>query len=417
VTLLPIPMFFSDQQIEHAIVQSGAQMIIHSADDRVSIWADKASITSSPLLAYAISPLKQLKQAELPELTAKITFTSGSTGQPKGVCLSNQQQLKVANALLQRTSLLAARHLSIIPFSTLLENIAGIYAPLLSGGCVIAISQKTLGFNGNSGFDLQALLTTISLCQPNSMILLPELLLALVGAVSQGWQAPVSLRFIAVGGSHVSESLLAIAQQSGLPVYQGYGLSECSSVVSLNSASNSKPQSIGQALDPVSIRIEQGEIVVSGSCFLGYVGQKQTWNQNEVFTGDLGHVDDEGYLYINGRKKNVLISSYGRNINPEWIEGELLANGLLKQCVVFGDAKPYCTALIRPRDNATSDTDIQSWIDKINSQLPEYAQVKNWFSLDSDMTFAQGLMTSNGRPIRTAIFEYYQRQIEQLYEG
>jgi len=120
-------------------------------------------------------------------------------------------------------------------------------------------------------------------------------------------------------------------------------------------------------------------------------------------------------LYINGRKKNLLISSYGRNISPEWIEGALLSDGLFKQCVVFGDQKPNCIALISLRNNAITEESINDSIKKVNCSLPDYAKVKNWVVLPKLMRFSKGTMTSNGRPVRDVIFKQYQTTINQLY--
>ncbi|NOQ76667.1 MAG: AMP-binding protein [Methylococcaceae bacterium] len=413
ITLLPLPRFFSEQQLQHAIQQAGATAVLHHKGDRVEGLVEMIK-QRDLVLTLTLTDIKTTT-AQLPEQTAKITFTSGSTGQPKGVCLSEQQQLSVAKSLLQTTKLTAPRHLSILPFSTLLENIGGIYAPLLSGGTIIALSQETLGFNGSNGFELKKLITIISDYEPESMILFPELLLALIGAINQGWLPPKSLQFIAVGGSKVSASLLQDAEKLGLPVYQGYGLSECASVVSLNSPSESRPSSVGKVLSHVNIAIEQGEIVVSGNTFLGYVNEPNSWLNLQVFTGDLGFFDQDNYLHISGRKKNVLISSFGRNINPEWLESELLSNGLLQQCVVFGDAKPYCVALVYPRDITCDNQTIETWIDRVNQSLPDYAQIKKWAYLKEPLSFTNGLMTSNGRPVRNAISHEYSALIEKLY--
>jgi len=415
MTLLPLPAFFSEQQLKHALSESGATAVIHQKNDSITSLME-VSESKDFGLGFVLTTIDS-NSKPLPYETTKITFTSGSTGLPKGVCLSNEQQVRVAQSLLQATELSAPRHLSILPFSTLLENIGGIYSPLLAGGTIIALPQASLGFNGSNGFDLKSLLSVISQYQAESLILLPELLMALVSAVSQGWKAPPSLRFIAVGGSKVSAELLHQATQCGLPVYEGYGLSECGSVVSVNSPSDIRTGSVGKVLSHLKVSIENDEIVVSGNAFLGYINEPDSWYQDKVYTGDLGYFDEEHYLHINGRKKNLLISSFGRNINPEWVESELLANGLLQQSVVFGDAKPYCIALVYPRVSATTNEDIQDWIDKVNHTLPNYARIEQWLRLIEPMSFNSSLMTSNGRPIRENILKYYAELIEQLYEG
>lgn len=416
VTLLPLPKFFSEQQINHALTSSGATALIHAENDQIKSDLSLNNLTEL-CSGYVLSHIEHHHDVALPKGTNKITFTSGSTGQPKGVCLSLEQQLNVAESLLEASELRNSRHLSVMPYSTLLENIGGIYAPLLSGGTVFCMSNKALGFNGQSGFDLPVLLSCINTYKPSSMILLPELLLALVSAVKQGWLPTDSLEFIAVGGSKVSASVLEQAEESGLPVYQGYGLSECGSVVSVNSPKNRLVDSVGKPLPHTYVEIEQGEIVVSGNAFLGYIDQESTWYQDKVYTGDLGSIDQAGFLHIEGRKKNLIISSYGRNISPEWIEGELLANGMLKQCVVLGDAKPFCSALIYPRSESTSNTEISQWIEVINQGLPDYARVKQWVRLQQPLTFDDELLTSNARPVRENILSHFKTTIDTLYRG
>jgi long-subunit acyl-CoA synthetase (AMP-forming) len=421
ITLLPLPSFFSEQQLNHAIKQSGAVAIILAASDteasgKLSMHLGKQTELSSVHSSLVICDTANHDTIPLPQHTQKITFTSGSTGQPKGVCLSYLSQINTSRSLLSATGLESIRHIAILPFSTLLENIAGIYAPLLSGGQIIALPQNLLGFNGSQDFDLTTLLKAISTYQPSSFILLPELLTATLGAIGRGWSVPNSIDFIAVGGSKVSQHLLQAAQLAGLPVYQGYGLSECASVVSLNNAKHSNVETTGRVLDHLKVVIEQGEIVVLGNAFLGYINQEETWYQDKVYTGDLGSLDAQGCLHITGRKKNVLVSSFGRNISPEWVESELLSNGLLSQCVVFGDAEPFCIALVTARNDEICEQDIDQWVAQVNQGLPDYAQVQAWQILPSPMTVKAGLITTNGRPVRHKINQTYQDIIQRLYQ-
>ena len=414
IALLPIPQFFSEQQIQHSIQQAGACGVIHQSGDRIAMLFPQEEV----LLAFEgfiLSPLKK-GTARLPNGTSKITFTSGSTGDPKGVCLSNQQQLSVAKALQQILPTSLKRHLSVIPFSTLLENLTGVYVCLLNGGTLISSSAKALGFNGSSGFQLSNLLSQIELHQPNSMILLPELLTALVDHIAMGWTLPESVEFIAIGGSKVPVALLEKANQYAVPVYEGYGLSECASVVSLNLPESRQIGSVGKLLPHVSIEIENDEIVISNNAFLGYVNEPDSWYQDYVKTGDLGFIDEAGYLFIDGRKKNLLISSFGRNINPEWVESCLLASRLLQQCIVLGDARPYCIALLTVVQDEVSDQQIQTWITQVNQTLPDYAQLKNWLRIPKPFCVENGLLTSNGRLKREAISDYYQLEVNNLYQ-
>jgi len=243
----------------------------------------------------------------------------------------------------------------------------------------------------------------------------PELLLALLNACSKGWKAPESLTFIAVGGAKVAPALIAAAREQGLPVYEGYGLSECSSVVCLNSPGEDRIGSVGKPLEPFNIYTQKGEIHIPNSSFLGYVNDPVSWRQKDLATGDLGHIDSEGFVFIEGRRGNRLISSFGRNISPEWIESELLAGPLLAQAVVIGDAQPYCTALIYPRQTDASQDEIEQWIESVNQHLPDYGRIRRWRRLAEPMSPANHLMTSNGRPRRAAIEQHFGNEILALY--
>ena len=110
-----------------------------------------------------------------------------------------------------------------------------------------------------------------------------------------------------------------------------------------------------------------------------------------------------------------MISSFGRNISPEWVESELLASGLLQQVLVLGDGRPYCTALIWSANSRLSRRQLQAELDRVNGALPDYAQVRDFYLMPEPMTLINGLLTENGRPRRARTEQCYQTQIEQLY--
>ena len=376
IRVVPVPLFFSTAQIKHTIASSGATALVSDQQNIEKLIGARAGQAFCGMTS--LYTLEESESADLPEGTQKITFTSGTTGSPKGVCLSAEQQVAVATAIAAVASDGNPKHLCVLPLSTLLENLAGVYAPLLSGGSVTAPSLADVGLAGSSGLDIKQFLHCITEHQPNTMILVPEILNALTEATECGWRPPSSLHFVAVGGGKVSPELLRRARAAGLPANEGYGLSECASVVTLNVPGADHIGSVGRPLPHVSIEIEQDEIVVRGSQFLGYAGQPDSWNAACVRTGDLGHIDEDGFVFVSGRAKNQLISSFGRNISPEWVESELLAGPLLQQAVVIGDARPYCVALVEPRNAATTDADIDTWIRSANQKLPDYARVVDW---------------------------------------
>ena len=190
------------------------------------------------------------------------------------------------------------------------------------------------------------------------MVLVPELLVAWVKELQAcGNRAPDSLRFIAVGGAPVSPRLATAAWEQGLPVYEGYGLSECSSVVSVNRPDARRAGTVGLPLSGVEVAIDEGEIVVSGPTVMrGYVDEPQT--SGSWHTGDLGHFDPDGFLIVTGRKDNVIVTAAGRNINPEWVEDIIAADNSVRRCVVVAYEREL-VALIIPATPQSAATPLQ----------------------------------------------------------
>ncbi len=408
ICLLPLPDYFTTAQLTHAIRSSGIQYILTDQDRDLDAILPELKLQrvyeySSHLCFLGTEEIDTA--VELPRGTQKITFTSGSTGQAKGVCLSKAQQISQASALVESTGILEPVHLCALPLSTLLENIAGIYAPLLAGGLVHLPSLNELGYQGSRLIDPQAFLNCLSNIKPDTLILIPQLLGLLVQAARQGWSVP-SFKFVAVGGSKVSAELIGQARQLGIPAYEGYGLSECASVVSLNTPLKDRSGTCGQVLNSQQVTIKNGEVLISGNTMLGYIGDSESWYPSQVHSGDLGHLDNQGYLHIDGRCKNILISSYGRNISPEWVESELLASPLLSEAVVFGDSQPCCVALVYPTTSAVSDDQISQVIHEANRKLPDYARIRAWQRLSEPLSSLPDLMTSNSRPRREQIQKF-----------
>ena len=423
ICTVPLPWFFSAEQMTHAIQDAGVDLLLCDQPLQLEQLLNQYRLSPEAEVHYMVAGkvLTQFKLATkanlaLPNDTSKITYTSGTTGKPKGVCLSNASIQAVAQALLKATHARADdQHLSILPLSTLLENIAGLYVPLLAGATAMLYNAKQVGLSGASGLDVQTMMKILHASQASTLILTPELLNALVSALEAGVACPSSLRFIAVGGATVAPSLLQRAQALNLPVYEGYGLSECASVVALNTEHARRIGSVGKPLPHLTVSFAQdGEILITGALFLGYLGGTQTQLDTAWATGDIGYKDDEGYLHITGRKKNIFITSYGRNVAPEWVERELTLMPAIAQVALFGEAKPFNTAVVVPNAKATP-TDIQAAIDSVNTNLPDYAKVSQWLLADAPFTLKNQQLTANYRLRREVIWQYYQAKINDLY--
>ena len=405
VVHVPLPVFFTPQQIAHALRVAGVDSLLtvpalaqHWPQAEAHDW----DVVGTPLRCLRL-PAAGLP---MPAGTAKLTFTSGTTGTPKGVCLSAQAMQRVTDGLVQALEPLdIRRHLCALPLAVLLENIAGVMAPLARGAECIVPPLAELGLTGSSGFDPARFHAAVERFQPHSLILLPQMLRAWTGwLLQQGLRAPTSLRLVAVGGAAVGAPLVLAARQVGIPAHEGYGLSEGASVQTLNLPGADRPGSAGQALPHARLRVNaHGEIEIAGSLFSGYLGEaaspREWWP-----TGDLGEIDPDGFVHVRGRLKHVLITAFGRNVSPEWVETALRSGPTLAQAVVFGDGEPALSAVVWPLA-AVSDAQIQAGIDAANQTLPDYAQVRHWVRAQAGFSADTGLATANGRPQRSAILD------------
>ncbi len=135
----------------------------------------------------------------------------------------------------------------------------------------------------------------------------------------------------------------------------------------------------------------------------------------EYATGDLGHIDDAGHIRLAGRSKNLLITSFGRNISPEWVEASLLAQPAILQAVVCGEARPWLAAIIVPMPGASGDA-VAAAIAAANASLPDYARICGWLA-SPPFTLENGLATGNGRPKRDAILARHAAEVATLYRN
>lgn len=370
----PLPSFFTKSQTFHVLQSASISHIL------------------SP---EGLRDVSGSSNVQLPKGTAKVTFTSGTTGTPKGVCLPKSAMENVASSIVEVLgNEFVGTHSCVLPLAVLLENVAGVYAGLMAGCTIELTSLKTFGTKYENLHDY------LKDKKATSIILVPEILRSLMAQISKKGVLP-TLQFIAVGGSKINPVLIEQARSMGLPVYEGYGLSECGSVVSLNTPQNDKVGSVGRLLPHVKARIHDGEIQIKNPGFLGYIGKIAPDLLN---TGDLGTIDENGFLSVTGRKKNVLITSYGRNVSPEWVEATLLTQPTIAQAVVYGDAKPHLSALIVP---SQTDVDIQEAVSQANALLPDYAQIQE-FQIVSPFTIADGTLTGTGRPRREQILDKMQ---------
>lgn len=393
-TIVPLPDFFAVGQWRHIVADAGIGAIVTTAEGR-----DRLAALPTPILVVdgaAAAPLPK------PRASRRIIYTSGTTGAPKGVILT---ETNIAASLAGLAKAVDAAtsdvHLSVLPFALLLEQLAGVLLPLGCGARIHIASSA------------QAALDEAEAFGATTSVLVPQLLDAWVGLLLQTRRrAPSRLRFIAVGGAPVGTALANAAWNLGLPVYEGYGLSECCSVVAVNRPGERRPGSVGWPLDGVAVAVEDGEIVVRGPTVMaGYLGGQPV---NGIWrTGDAGRLEPDGTLVVLGRRDDVVVTANGRNIHPEWIEPMLRADPAIHACAVVGGDNGLCAAILP----ATAEpVDWRRVLRTRTADAPDYARPACHELLTPAEVVAHALFTVDGRPRRRRIAQFLKERAMNFYD-
>ena len=260
-TIVPVPIFFSEGQRDHLIRDAGVS--------RVIVTDAEAPQTN----LNGIYRLKELQASEFPAQDGGglVIYTSGSTGNPKGVRLLSSQALWSAETLAKAIGASSEdKYLSVLPLPLLLELICGIVIPVLVGGSVHydGAAAQSVGVGAPCN-----IAEAFERARPTTSVLVPQLLALYAGQLmAAGERPPKELQFVAVGGAAVPPALAQAARQLGIPAYEGYGLSECASVVAVNRPGACREGTVGQPLPGLDVTIEDGEIVVQGPTIMdGYL--------------------------------------------------------------------------------------------------------------------------------------------------
>ena len=313
-----------------------------------------------------------------------IVYTSGTTGKSKGVMLTQCNLYSNIEAVLYEEGP-GLVFLSVLPvhhaFCLTMDWLNGFWM-----GSVLCINDN-----------LRHMIRNISIYNPDVMLMVPLMLetiykrLKSLGddvppeAIAQKVFGP-KLKRIFTGGAHLDPYYIGEFEKYGIKVYEGYGMSECSPVITNNREGACKPGSIGRALSNAEIRFENGEILVRGTSVMkGYYKMEketeETLKDGWLHTGDKGYMDEDGFIFINGRVKNLIILSNGENISPEEIEGKLALNDLIDEIIVTGEDN-LLTARIYPEQELikkmTEDEiteALQKILDEYNKSQPTYKQL------------------------------------------
>ena len=268
-------------------------------------------------------------------------------------------------------------------------------------------------------------------------------------------------RFAISGAAPINPDILTLFQKLEIPLFEGYGMTENTAGATLNFIGHNKIGSVGKALPDTEIKIaEDGEILIKGENVMkGYYNNPEATAETLVdgwlYTGDVGKLDSDGYLYITGRKKEIYVSSAGKNIAPLVIEETMKSIPIVSQCFLVGDGKKYCSALFTldvgailrdklymnsnqiPKDplqqikmlnengHELSDftdseeikSELQSEVDRLNEQFSNPEQLKKFVILPRDLTIDNGELTPTLKIRRKQINENWSEKIESMYES
>jgi long-chain acyl-CoA synthetase len=400
-----------------------------------------------------------------------IIYTSGTSSQPKGVMLTHGSILSNivgANELVKEIKVKDHRFLSIIPLSHAYEHTAGFFLPIYIGAEIY--------FNDNRDQIVSDLLSV----KPTLMTAVPRLYevlykkinnqLATQNKVTQklfyktvalgtktfkGFNLSLiekaenlildkivrkklqrkfggNLQAFISGGAALNEQVGLFFQSLGINILQGYGQTECSPLISCNPINKIKIDTVGVPIKGLKVKLsKEKEILVRGDSLMkGYWKDKNNTDKviinGWLHTGDLGFIDDEGYIKISGRMNEMIVNSGGENIAPVPIENLLLEHEEIEQAMVYGHNKPFLIALLVPNENLLNSnsnnvqnltTQFQGIINNINKDLSPTKRIRKFIILEKYFTIDNNMLTPTLKIKRHKIFSNYYNEIQKLYNN
>ena len=401
----------------------------------------------------AIDP-KQVRDAALalttPDDVATILYTSGTTGEPKGVMLTQRNLATNALATMQRfyddsprrdASLGPVRRLNFLPLSHIFARTCDLYLWIMEGSeLALAESRDTV-------------LADAAAVQPTFMNGVPYFYDKVCRGLKEKGVENVPgilkntlggrIEQCCAGGAALPVHLYDYFHAQGVPLLLGYGLTESSPVISMSTVNHHRRGASGQPISGIEVKIaDDGEILTRGPhVMLGYYKRPdatvETINDGWLSTGDLGRLDDDGFLFITGRKKELIVTLGGKNIAPVYLEGLLTQDPLIAQALVIGDGRSFLTALIVPNPEPLKAQIIarripvrsaaealvhpqvlslyQERIARCLADVAPYEQVKKFTLLARGFSLELGEMTAKLSLRRKIIEEHFAAEIEGMY--
>jgi long-chain acyl-CoA synthetase len=410
----------------------------HPTDEDTVAW--HAFLQMGRSVRVAESAELQRRQAALSaDSLATIMYTSGTTGNPKGVMLTQGNLLSNAVAFNAASPPPAdCVFLSWLPYSHIYARTVDIYGNLVNGG-ILCLAESA-----------DTLLLNLAEIRPHLMSSVPRFYEKVLGAVQADPKtARAKLRamfgprldWLSSGGAPLAPAVAQAFHEAGLLLLQGYGLTESSPVISFNRKDAFKLDSVGLPIPGVEVKIaDDGEVLTRGPHVMkGYwnnpTATAEAIRDGWLYTGDLGQLDADGFLYITGRKKDLMVLSNGKKVVPNHVEGVLLADPCFDQVVVCGEGRSFVSALVVPNwqvlaraagldlargeEALASDPAVHGFLDqrlrKAQAEISPWEQVKNFAVLPRPFSVATEEMTVSLKLRRGVIVERHRSEIEALY--
>lgn len=432
---VPVPMAFSAEQAAHLLQHCVILLTDLPGSAQLASWRAHSSQSLPVEFLFDLCEYEGLPAKPLPtpaktdaDGICKVIHTSGTTSCPKGVRIRRHGLDALLNALWACADEHDyRRYLSLVPFSLLIEQVTALYMPFSTGGAVL-LPPASLPPVGSPGVRASDRLDLIKHARPSALTLTPAMVEAIAEKGGEVAAVPVTdtvrssvvrhvfgqkrAPFLAAGGAPLDPAILHTLADWGIPIYQGYGLSENSSVATWNRRGANRIGTVGQPLPHVEIKLsEDGELCLrSTSLFAGYSGaDPSSCSLDEdgwLHTGDLAAIDADGYVSIIGRRKTLIITSNGRNISPEWLESRYRSISDVAEVVVFGDRHQFLSGIFLCR----ADSDPQKTGRAIRvfaeTHLSEIERVADPILVPDSPEARKRLFTVTGRPRRDVVEEF-----------